>query len=53
MTPAHEKFIAAQRKLNGAPIEIDLATTVLLIIDMQEYFLNPQSPFSRMMERRV
>ncbi len=53
MTPAHEKFIAAQRKLNGAPIEIDLATTVLLIIDMQEYFLNPQSPFSRMMERRA
>ena len=53
MTSAHERFIAAQRKLNGAPIEIDLATTALLIIDMQEYFLNPQSPFSRMMERRA
>ncbi len=53
MTPAHEKFVAAQSKLNDAPQEIDLATTVLLIIDMQEYFVNPQSPFSRMMERRA
>ncbi len=53
MTLAHERFIAAQNKLNNAPLEIDLSTTVLLIIDMQEYFLNPQSPFSRMMERRA
>lgn len=53
MTLAHEKFIVAQRKLNDAPLEIELATTALLIIDMQEYFVNPQSPFSRMMERRA
>ena len=52
MTTAHERYIAAQNKLNAAPIEIDLATTALLIIDMQEYFMNPQSPFSRMIERR-
>ncbi len=53
MTSAHERFIAAQNKLNSAPIEIDLSTTALLIIDMQEYLLNPQSPFSRIMERRA
>jgi nicotinamidase-related amidase len=53
MTSAHEKFIAAQQKLNSAEIEIDPPTTALLIIDMQEYFLNPQSPFSRMMGRRA
>ena len=53
MTTANERFIAAQTKLNAAPIEIDLASTALLIIDMQEYFVNPQSPFSRMLERRT
>lgn len=53
MTTAHEKYIAAQSKLNAAPIDVDLATTALLIIDMQEYFINPQSPFSRLIERRV
>jgi len=53
MTTAHERFTAAQSKLNAAPIEFDLATTALLIIDMQEYFVNPQSPFSRMLDRRT
>ncbi len=53
MTEAHEKFVAWQSKRNAAPIEIDLATTALLVIDMQEYFLNPQSPFARSMERRA
>ena len=53
MTSAHEKYIAAQRKLNSASIEIELPTTALLIIDMQEYFLNPQSPFSRLIGRRA
>ncbi|MBC8240246.1 MAG: cysteine hydrolase [Alphaproteobacteria bacterium] len=53
MTTAHERFVAAQSKLNAAPIEIDLASTALLIIDMQEYFVNPQSPFSRMLDRRA
>jgi nicotinamidase-related amidase len=52
MTTAHERYIAAQNKLNAMPIEGDLTTTALLIIDMQEYFINPQSPFSRMIERR-
>jgi nicotinamidase-related amidase len=53
MTLAHERYIAAQTKLNNAPIEVDLATTALLVIDMQEYFLNPQSPFSRLIGRRA
>ncbi len=52
MTEAHEKFVAWQTKRNAIPIEVDLATTALLIIDMQEYFLNPQSPFCRSVERR-
>ena len=53
MTTAHDRYIAAQNKLNAMPMEVDLATTALLIIDMQEYFVNPQSPFSRMIERRT
>ncbi len=53
MSTAHARFVAAQSKLNAAPIDIDLSTTALLIIDMQEYFVNPQSPFSRMLERRT
>ena len=53
MSAAHERYVAAQSKLNAGPIDIDLATTALLIIDMQEYFLNPQSAFSRMIERRA
>ena len=53
MTTAHDRYITAQNKLNAMPMEVDLATTALLIIDMQEYFVNPQSPFSRMIERRT
>jgi len=52
ITAAHERYIVAQTKLNTKPVEFDLAKTALLIIDMQEYFINPQSPFSRMMDRR-
>ena len=52
MTEAHEKFVAWQTKRNAAPISVDLATTALLIIDMQEYFTNPQSPFCRAVGRR-
>ncbi|MFP6772385.1 MAG: isochorismatase family cysteine hydrolase [Alphaproteobacteria bacterium] len=53
ITAAHERYIAAQNKLNNLPVEFDLAKTALLIIDMQEYFINPQSPFSRMIDRRT
>ena len=53
MTAAHERYLAAQGQLNAAPIDVDLESTALLVIDMQEYFLNPQSAFSRLMERRA
>ncbi len=53
MTEAHERFAAWQRGRNALALEIDTATTALLVIDMQEYFLNPQSPFARAMERRA
>ena len=52
MSLAHEKFVTSQIKRNAASIEIDLEATALVIIDMQAYFLNPQSPFSRYVERR-
>ena len=35
------------------PIQLDISTTAFLVIDMQEYFINPQSPFSRNIERRT
>ena len=53
MTAAHERYLAAQSKLNSAHVELDLSSTAFLIIDMQEYFVNPQSPFSRNIERRI
>ncbi len=53
MTEAHDKFVAWQTTRNAVPIAVELATTALLIIDMQEYFINPQSPFCRAVERRA
>jgi len=53
LTAAHQKYLAAQSKLNSMPIELDINTTAFLVIDMQEYFVNPQSPFSRNIERRT
>jgi nicotinamidase-related amidase len=50
MTEAHEKWVAWQTRRNSTPLEIGIETTAMLIIDMQEYFINPQSPFSRYME---
>jgi len=52
MSEAHQKFVAAQVRGNAVPFEIDRAATALLVIDMQEYFLNPQSPFCRYVEAR-
>ena len=53
MSLAHEKFIESQKQRNAAPVKVDLQTTVLVIIDMQEYFLNPASPLCRFGERRM
>lgn len=53
MSSAHDKYLALQRHRNAAPLPLDPRTTALVIVDMQEYFLNPASPFSRASERIV
>lgn len=53
MSIAHDKFITSQQQLNAASIKIDLQATALVIIDMQEYFLNPASPLCRFGEKRM
>jgi len=53
MSSAHDKYAALQRHRNAAPLTLDPQTTALVIIDMQEYFLNPASPFSQVCERLV
>ena len=53
MSSAHEKYRALQRHRNAAAPSLDPRTTALVIVDMQEYFLNPASPFSRDCERAV
>ncbi len=53
MSTAHDKYIALQRARNTPPLALDPQTTALVIVDMQEYFLNPASPFSRACERIV
>jgi biuret amidohydrolase len=53
VSTAHDKYVALQRHRNAAPLALDPRTTALVIVDMQEYFLNPASPFSRACERLV
>ena len=53
MSTAHDKYVALQRQRNAASLALDPRTTALVIVDMQEYFLNPASPFSRACERLV
>ncbi|HSE04178.1 MAG TPA: isochorismatase family protein, partial [Methylomirabilota bacterium] len=53
MSTAHDKYVALQRHRNAAPLTLDPRSTALVIVDMQEYFLNPASPFSRACERLV
>jgi nicotinamidase-related amidase len=50
---AHDKYLELQRHRNAAPLTLDPRTTALVIVDMQEYFLNPASPFSQASERVV
>lgn len=47
MSLAHDKYIELQRLRNATPLTLDPHRTALVVIDMQEYFLNPASPFSR------
>ena len=53
VSTAHDKYTALQRHRNGGPLALDPRTTALVIIDMQEYFVNPASPFSRACEAIV
>lgn len=46
MSLAHGKYVELQRIRNAIPIHLDPSRTALVIVDMQEYFLNPDSPFS-------
>ncbi len=53
MSRAHEKFVEFKRLRNAEPVLITPQSTALVVVDMQEYFLNPESPFSRLAEARV
>ena len=53
MSLAHEKFIEWQKRRNAAPVELDLQSTALVSIDMQEWPTNPTSPFWRYGARRT
>lgn len=53
MSTAHDRYTTLQRHRNAAPLTLDPSATALVIIDMQEYFLDPASPFSRACEAVV
>ena len=53
MSLAHDKYMELQRLRNADLTPIDPQRTALVIIDMQEYFLNPESPFSRACDASV
>jgi nicotinamidase-related amidase len=53
MSLAHDRYVALQRQRNAAPLTLDPRATALVIVDMQEYFLDPASPFSRACDRLV
>ena len=53
MSLAHDKYSELQRLRNAVPVQVDPRRTALVIIDMPEYFLNPESPLSRACEAQV
>lgn len=53
MSLAHDKYVASQQQRNAVSIEINPLTSALMIIDMQEYFLHPDSPFSCALAHRT
>jgi nicotinamidase-related amidase len=46
-------YVASQQQRNAVPLEIKPLTSALMIIDMQEYFLHPESPFSHTLAQRM
>ena len=53
VSEAHQKYTELQRLRNLAPVDLDPHRTALLIIDMQAYFLSPDSPLSRSCDAQV
>ena len=53
MSSAHDKYVALARRRDATPLALDPRTTALVIVDMQEYFLNRASPFSQASENVV
>src|SRR5215472_6246622 len=53
MKSAHDRYAAFQRQRNTTPLRLDSRSTALVIVDMQEYFLNGASPYSRACEGTV
>ena len=53
MKSAHDRYAAFQRQRNATPLRLDPRSTALVIVDMQEYFLNGASPYSQTCEGTV
>lgn len=47
----HEQVTAMLSAKNAAPLELDLARTALIIVDMQRYFTQPSFPFTDVFEK--
>jgi nicotinamidase-related amidase len=50
MSEIHDQYVQLQQKRNAAPVSLQMASTALIVIDMQEYFFNPQSALNRLAE---
>ena len=46
MSVAHDKYLAWKQQRNAIPLMLHPHTSALMLIDMQEYFLHPQSPYA-------
>jgi nicotinamidase-related amidase len=53
MSSAHDKYVTLARRRDATSLVLDPRTTALVIVDMQEYFLNSASPYSRAIESVV
>lgn len=49
----HDKILEVIRLKDQAPLHFDPDRSALLVIDVQRYFVNPEYPFARVLERLV
>src|ERR1044072_1747536 len=49
----HDKILEIIRLKDQAPLHFEPDRSALLVIDVQRYFVNPQYPFARVLERLV